>query len=64
MAHGFFFFFSLFCSLRFRPNRYVDEAKRKKCILPCTPLAVVKIMEHVGTYDESLPEGDRLRGRD
>ncbi|CAN0537964.1 unnamed protein product, partial [Laminaria digitata] len=43
-------------------NRYVDEAKRKKCILPCTPLAVVKIMEHVGAYDESLPEGDRLQG--
>ena len=35
----------------------------KKCILPCTPLAVVKIMEHVGIYDESLPVGDRLQGK-
>lgn len=43
--------------------RYVDEAKMKKCILPCTPLAVVKIMEHVGIYDESLPVGDRLQGK-
>lgn len=43
--------------------RYVDEAKTKKCILPCTPLAVVKIMEHLGMYDESLPEGDRLQGK-
>ncbi|CAN0375413.1 unnamed protein product, partial [Ectocarpus sp. 8 AP-2014] len=42
--------------------RFVDEAKTKKCILPCTPLAVVKIMEHVGVYDESLPVGDRLQG--
>lgn len=43
--------------------RHVDEAKTKKCILPCTPLAVVKIMEHVGAYDKSLPEGDRLQGK-
>ncbi|CBJ32057.1 putative methylene tetrahydrofolate dehydrogenase [Ectocarpus siliculosus] len=43
--------------------RFVDEAKTKKCILPCTPLAVVKIMEHVGVYDESLPVGDRLQGK-
>ncbi|CAM9542170.1 unnamed protein product [Ascophyllum nodosum] len=43
--------------------RYVDEAKTKKCILPCTPLAVVKILEHLGMYDETLPEGDRLRGK-
>lgn len=40
----------------------MDDAKSKKCILPCTPLAVVKIMEHVGVYDESLPVGDRLQG--
>lgn len=40
----------------------MDEAKTKKCILPCTPLAVVKIMEHVGIYDEKLPVGDRLQG--
>lgn len=44
-------------------RRFVDEAKTKKCILPCTPLAVVKIMEHVGVYDESIPVGDRLQGK-
>ncbi|CAN0244967.1 unnamed protein product [Scytosiphon promiscuus] len=43
--------------------RYVDDAKTKKCILPCTPLAVVKIMEHVKIYDERLPVGDRLQGK-
>lgn len=41
----------------------MDDAKTKKCILPCTSLAVVKIMEHVGIYDEELPVGDRLQGK-
>jgi len=40
----------------------VDEAKPKTCILPCAPLAVVKIMERVGIYDERLLAGDRLQG--
>lgn len=43
-------------------GRFLDEAKTKKCILPCTPLAVAKIMEYTGVYDESLPIGDRLQG--
>lgn len=29
-------------------DRYVDEAKTKKAILPCTPLAVVKLLEAAG----------------
>ena len=34
-----------------------------KCLLPCTPLAIVKILEHLGMYESSNPVGDRLRGR-
>lgn len=34
-----------------------------KCLLPCTPLACVKILEHLGVYDSSLPTGDRLAGK-
>jgi methylenetetrahydrofolate dehydrogenase (NAD+) len=41
----------------------VDEAQTQKCVLPCTPLAVVKALEHLHAYDPSLPEGNRLRGK-
>ena len=34
-----------------------------KSILPCTPLAVVKCLESIGVYDNSLPYGDRLFGK-
>ncbi|KAF9975713.1 NAD-dependent 5,10-methylenetetrahydrafolate dehydrogenase [Actinomortierella ambigua] len=43
--------------------RFLDEAKTKKCILPCTPLGIVKVMEYVGIYNPILPYGDRLHGR-
>merc|ERR1719161_1745825 len=46
-----------------RNRRYVDEAKTKQCVLPCTPLAVVKILENLEVYDSGLPVGDRMRGR-
>lgn len=35
----------------------------KKCLLPCTPLAIVKILEHLNVYDETLPMGDRMKGQ-
>ncbi|KAI9506332.1 Methylenetetrahydrofolate dehydrogenase [NAD(+)] [Coemansia spiralis] len=44
-------------------DRYMDEDKTRKAILPCTPLAVVKVLEHIGVYDQSLPYGDHLRGK-
>lgn len=44
-------------------QRYVDDAQTQKCVLPCTPLAVVKALEHLHAYDPSLPEGNRLRGK-
>ncbi|CAL8073403.1 unnamed protein product [Orchesella dallaii] len=43
--------------------RFLDEAKEMKCILPCTPLAVCKVLEHIGVYNRMLPYGNRLHGR-
>ncbi|KAI9890376.1 MAG: hypothetical protein M1814_004162 [Vezdaea aestivalis] len=42
--------------------RYLDDAKLKKSILPCTPLAVIKILEHLRIYNPLLEYGDRLFG--
>ncbi|KAG0221633.1 hypothetical protein B0O80DRAFT_470017 [Mortierella sp. GBAus27b] len=43
--------------------RFLDDAHAKKCILPCTPLGIVKVMEYVGVYNMILPYGNRLHGR-
>lgn len=43
--------------------RYLDENKTMKSILPCTPLAVVKILEYIGAYNKMLNPGDRLYGK-
>ncbi|KAF9320089.1 NAD-dependent 5,10-methylenetetrahydrafolate dehydrogenase [Podila horticola] len=43
--------------------RFLDAAKTKKCIIPCTPLGLVKVMEYVGVYNGILPHGNRLHGR-
>ena len=43
--------------------RYLDDDSTQKCIIPCTPLAVVKILEHIGVYNKILPYGDRLHGK-
>ncbi|ODQ44199.1 hypothetical protein PICMEDRAFT_74807 [Pichia membranifaciens NRRL Y-2026] len=43
--------------------RFLDEAKTMKSILPCTPLAVVKILEYIGAYNKVLDNGDRLYGK-
>jgi methylenetetrahydrofolate dehydrogenase (NAD+) len=42
--------------------RYLDEEQRQKSILPCTPLAVVKILEYLQIYNTILPYGNRLFG--
>lgn len=47
----------------FKNQRCVDEAGTKKCVLPCTPLAVVKCLEHLNVYDRNLPLGDRMMGK-
>jgi methylenetetrahydrofolate dehydrogenase (NAD+) len=43
--------------------RFLDQLETRKCIIPCTPLAIVKIMEHVGVYNPILPFGNRLHGK-
>mgnify|MGYP006107420605 FL=1 len=52
----------------YRNRRWLNEAHKKnvtqphKCLLPCTPLAVVKILQHLNVYNTNLPQGDRLKG--
>ncbi|AWU76081.1 hypothetical protein CAS74_000018 [Pichia kudriavzevii] len=43
--------------------RYLDHNKTMKSILPCTPLAVVKILEYIGAYNTVLEPGARLYGK-
>lgn len=44
--------------------RYLDPpANTRKSILPCTPLAVIKILEHLQIYNTFLDYGKRLFGR-
>lgn len=43
--------------------RYLDKEEKQKSILPCTPLAVVKILEHIGAYNTVIPYGNRLYGK-
>jgi len=42
--------------------RFLDDAQMRKSILPCTPLAVIKILEHLHIYNTILPYGNRLFG--
>ena len=44
--------------------RFLDPPEnRKKSILPCTPLAVVKILEYLQIYNPILASGNRLFGK-
>lgn len=44
--------------------RFLDPPTNlKKSILPCTPLAVIKILEHLHIYNTFLDYGKRLFGR-
>ncbi|CCF59446.1 hypothetical protein KAFR_0H00370 [Kazachstania africana CBS 2517] len=43
--------------------RYLDDAKQLKSILPCTPLAIVKILEYLKIYNSLLPYGNHLYGK-
>lgn len=42
--------------------RFLDEQKVQKSVLPCTPLAVIKILEYLKVYNTILPYGNRLFG--
>jgi len=37
--------------------------QERKCVLPCTPLAVVKVLEALDVYDRTLPMGNRMVGK-
>lgn len=44
--------------------RFLDPpANEQKSILPCTPLAMVKILEYLGVYNTILHYGNRLYGK-
>ncbi|KAI9658535.1 MAG: hypothetical protein M1829_006761 [Trizodia sp. TS-e1964] len=42
--------------------RFLDAQKSQKSILPCTPLAIIKILEYLQIYNTILPYGNRLFG--
>jgi methylenetetrahydrofolate dehydrogenase (NAD+) len=43
--------------------RFLDDKQVQKSVLPCTPLAVIKILEYLHIYNTILPYGNRLFGR-
>ena len=43
--------------------RTLAEHHGKKCVVPCTPLAVAKILEALGVYERANPVRQQLRGR-
>ncbi|CAG8538853.1 337_t:CDS:2, partial [Scutellospora calospora] len=43
--------------------RFLDKAQTKKCIIPCTPLAIIKVMEYIRVYNPIITYGNRLHGR-
>ena len=52
------YIFSMYQNIRFLD----PEIKQQKCILPCTPLAIIKILEYLNIYNTILPYGNRLFG--
>ena len=43
--------------------RFLNDTRTRKSVLPCTPLAVIKILEYLQIYNSILPYGNRLFGR-
>ncbi|MDD5057917.1 MAG: tetrahydrofolate dehydrogenase/cyclohydrolase catalytic domain-containing protein [Sideroxydans sp.] len=52
---------SFWSSKLYANERYVDEAKKKKAILPCTSLAVLKTLAYVDNLDERM--GKTFKGK-
>ena len=46
----------------YRNIRFIDEKQHKKCLLPCTALSIVKILEELA-YDTTQLIGKRLSGK-
>ncbi|KAL0140225.1 hypothetical protein V8B55DRAFT_1505401 [Mucor lusitanicus] len=47
----------------YQNKRFMDDDKSMKSIIPCTPLAIIKILEYINQYKASLPYGTRLKGQ-
>ena len=43
--------------------RFLDNEQKQKSLLPCTSLAIIKVLEHVQVYNSIIPQGDRLHGK-
>lgn len=56
---NFMYYHNLYHNVRFLDAPYNEQ----KCILPCTPLALVKILEYLGVYNKILHYGNRLYGK-
>ncbi|ETI26495.1 hypothetical protein G647_03272 [Cladophialophora carrionii CBS 160.54] len=58
------YIFNMYQNVRFLENaENPSAAPARKSILPCTPLAVIKILEYLHIYNPILPYGNRLFGR-
>lgn len=53
----------LFIKNLYQNIRFLDDAQTQKSILPCTPLACVKVLEYLGVYNSLIPYGNRLYGK-
>lgn len=59
--------FNMYQNIRFldenvSTDKGSGEGGTQKSILPCTPLAIVKILEYLRVYNTILPYGNRLHG--
>ncbi|PGH26809.1 hypothetical protein AJ80_01575 [Polytolypa hystricis UAMH7299] len=55
------YIFNMYRNIRFLDPKPAGACKQKS-ILPCTPLAVIKILEYLQIYNTILPYGNRLFG--
>lgn len=53
----------LYIQNMYHNTRFLDKEETQKSILPCTPLATVKILEFLGVYNSLIPYGNRLYGK-
>ncbi len=54
---------SIYVQNLYHNERYLDSAHNLKSILPCTPLAIVKVLEYLQIYNTIIPYGNRLHGK-
>ncbi|KAG2214901.1 hypothetical protein INT46_007861, partial [Mucor plumbeus] len=45
----------------YQNKRFMDDNNSMKSIIPCTPLAIIKILEYVDQYKTNQPYGNRLK---